>query len=101
MTDQHPLTDNIIDTFASPQYDYFEGIGEINLGYDNDDLRAAADWQLEQVIEWIKVNLMNHDFHEGWAYLYDDCSYAYIREEKLLKDLKKGMRPITTQEDNS
>ena len=75
----HPLTDEIIDTFASPQYDYFEGIGEINLGYDYDDLRAAADWQLEQVIEWLEVNLIKHGFHEGYAYLY--------------KDLKKAMRP--------
>jgi len=52
---------------------------------------------LEQVIEWMKVNLMKHDFHEGYAYLYDDCSNAYIREEELLKDLREAMRP---QEDS-
>jgi hypothetical protein len=55
--------------------------------------RAAADWQLEQVIEWLKVNLMKHDFHEGYAYLYDDCSNAEIEVDKVLEDLKQAMRP--------
>jgi hypothetical protein len=53
MTD-HPLTDEIIDTFAFPQSDCFEGIGEIYLGFDHDDLRAAADWQLERDAEELK-----------------------------------------------
>jgi hypothetical protein len=56
-------------------------------------MRTAADWQLEQVIEWMEVNLMKHDFYEGYAYLYDDCSQAYIREEELLEDLREAMRP--------
>ena len=43
---------------------------------------------------------MKHDYIEGYAYLYDDCSNAYIKEEELLKDLQKAMRPNTTQEDN-
>lgn len=59
-----------------------------------------ADEMLEQVVEWLKANLMKHDVNEGYAYLYDDCSNAYIREEELLKDLKKAMRPNTTQENN-
>ena len=46
MTDQHPLTDDIIDTLASPQYDDFGGdIGGVNTGFNYDDMRAAADWQ--------------------------------------------------------
>jgi len=84
MTDQHPLTDDIIDTLASPQYDCFEGIGDVNCGFTYDDLRAAADWQLEQVIEWIKEK--EYDQVD-----YDEIIYA--------DDLRKAMRPTTTQED--
>jgi len=90
MTDQHPLTDEIcraIDDKASTKTNDWKGC-----------MRAGADWQLEQVFEWMKVNLMKHDFHEGYAYLYDDCSNAYIREKELLKDLKKAMRPTTQEE---
>jgi hypothetical protein len=79
----HPLTDKIIDTFASPQYDYFEGIGEINLGYDYDDLRGAADWQWEQVFQ-------------AWEQcLESDTNLQVIsRFDHMLR----AMRP--TQEDN-
>ena len=71
----HPLTDDTIQ--------YVKKLGIWTWIYTENDLRAAADWQLEQVIEWMKVNLMKHDFHEG---------------EELLKDLREAMRP--TQEDN-
>ena len=101
MTDQHPLTDDIIDTLASPQYDDFGGdIGGVNTGFTCDDLRAAADWQLEHVLKWLKANLMKHVPYEGYAYLFDDCSNAYIKQGALLKDLQKAMRPTTTQENS-
>ena len=80
MTEKHPLTDEIIDTFASTQYDVFEEIGGIDLGYDYDDLRSAADWQLEQVIEWVSKF--------GW-YLFE---YPYQKHE-FISELKKAMRP--------
>jgi len=89
----HPLTDNTIR--------YVEKLGCHDFGtwiYTENDLRTAADWQLEQVIEWMKTNLMKHTFHDGYAYLYDDCSNAYIKEEELLKDIKKAMRPTTQEE---
>ena len=41
MTDQHPLTDDKC-------YELWSG----NL-YENERMRAAADWQLEQVIKFI------------------------------------------------
>ena len=49
MTDQHPLTDEII----------IELIGDRNLFHclTEDDMRVAADWQLEQVIHWAFDNL--------------------------------------------
>ena len=79
----HPLTDEIIRKNFTPDYDYFEGLeGEICLGFSDDDLRSAADWQLEQVVEWLK----------------DELYYRSDIDPNLLSDLKKAMRP---QEDNT
>ena len=90
MTDQHPLTDDIIDTLASPQYDDFGGdIGGGNTGFTYDDLRAAADWQLEQVTKWLKSNTAD--------YVGAGC---YFLTESFLDDFKKAMRPTATQENN-
>ena len=57
MTDQHPLTDEIILSIADEAY---------HLPGYQDDMRAAADWQLEQVIqaweqclEWPKTDIQN------------------------------------------
>ena len=91
MTDQHPLTDSFLQSY----YKYGDG------PYDEDQMRDVADRQLDQVIEWMEVNLMKHDFYEGYAYLYDDCSQAYIREEELLEDLREAMRPTTTTQENN
>ena len=90
MTNQHPLTDEICDQIQDSVHPC-----------DPENMRTAADWQLEQVIEWMEVNLMKHDFYEGYAYLYDDCSQAYIREEELLEDLREAMRPTTTTQENN
>ena len=85
----HPLTDEIIDTFASPQYDSFEGIGDVNCGFTYDDLRAAADWQLEELTKWLKGNTAN--------YVGAGC---YFHTESFLDDLKKAMRPQQQQQEN-
>ena len=74
MADQHPLTDEII------RYDKKLGCQDFGTWiYTENDLRAVADWQLEQVIEWLRNNL--------------DESYTIIA-------LRKEMRPTTTQENN-
>ena len=81
----HPLTDEIICKNFTPDYDYFEGLGgEICLGFSDDDLRAAADWQFEQVLEWLK-ECPNYDLE------------TYTGLASLIHDLKEAMRP---QEDN-
>mgnify|MGYP005996838497 CR=1 FL=1 len=95
MTNPHPLTDEKCEIlsrqpFLDPETDVEATIH---------DMRAAADWQLEQVIEWLKVNLMEDDHHEGYAYLNDDCSNAEVLVDKVLEDLKQAMRP-QQQEDN-
>ena len=86
MTD-HPLTDEIckdlsscITTLTAP--------GEVDPyvcpQYIADDMRSAADWELERVIEFI--------IKEDMVY-YDD--------PVLLADyIKKAMRPTTTQEES-
>jgi hypothetical protein len=92
MTNQHPLTDEICDQIQDSVHPC-----------DPENMRTAADWQLEQVIEWMEVNLMNHDFYKGYAYLYDNFPNVYIKEDELLEDLREAMRPTTTttQENNN
>ena len=53
----------------------------------NGDLRDAADWQLEQVIEWMRDNLQDHRY-----------SGIGIDVDYVIEDLREAMRP-TTQED--
>ena len=59
---------------------------------EKDNMRSAADWQLEQVNAWIDKNVHNYiDPDNLWT-----CEILY----KLQEDLNKAMRPTTTQEDN-
>ena len=93
MTDQHPLTDEICDGLV-PFY--------LESEYDYAEMRAAADWQLKQVIEWLRDNLcieedglpryLNNTTHEECAVIY---------KWKVIADLKHATRPTTTQEDNN
>jgi predicted dehydrogenase len=74
MTEQHPLTDEVIEEIA-----WFDP--------DAADMRAAADWQLEQVIT-------------AW----EQCLESPRIDIQDLLDFGqklKAMRPTTTQEDNS
>jgi len=73
MTDQHPLTDEICRHLADTEDRPFTSI-------EMDNMRAAADWQLEQVIEWLR------DTHE-----------EHIGLLAVIKDLREAMRP---QENN-
>ena len=47
MTHLHPLTDEIIASIADEAY---------HLPAYQDDMRAAADWQLIQVIQFLEAN---------------------------------------------
>jgi len=89
---EHPLTDDVLKQIGCEnplELPCLSISGRVRV-FGTQAMRAAYDLgrdeQLEQVIEWMKVNLIKHGFHEGYAYLY--------------KDLKKAMRPTTTQEDN-
>ena len=88
MTDQHPLTDEMCEEIQLHVFSQS----------DEDCMRAAADWQLEQVIEWLATNL---DFacyltSDGYASDGGDQKDVYV----VIQDLKKAMRPTTTQENN-
>ena len=76
----HPLTDDLAENIAPDvQWDDY---GDPIFRYS--DMRAAANWQLEQVIEWIK-ECPNYDLetHAGLG--------------RMIQDLKAAMRP---QEDD-
>ena len=70
----HPLTNDIIEDISVSYLKNCEGV--------KSNMRSAADWQLEQVIEWLK----------------DELDYRSDIDTNILSDLKKAMRP---QEDNT
>ena len=70
----HPLTDEICRHLADTEDRPFTSI-------EMDNMRDAADWQLEQVIEWLR------DTHEEHIVLL-----------AVIKDLREAMRP---QEDTN
>ena len=75
MTDQHPLTDEICDQIQDSVHPC-----------DPENMRTAADWQLEQVIT-------------AW----EQCLESPRTDIQDLLDFGqklKAMRPTTTQEDN-
>ena len=76
MTD-HPLTDKTCFNILSNKYDISWQVWH---KYQNtvDLMRAAADWQLEQVLEW------------SYRYLYPD----------QVNSLREAMRPQQQQENN-
>ena len=82
----HPMTDEIcLDLMLDEWLDEWNDDGYVmgmRAGYPA--LRAAADWQLEQVIEWLETAL------EYDPELANTRPYIHL-------DLKEAMRP---QEDN-
>ena len=76
----HPLTDEICEGLVTfpleSEHDYIE-------------MRAAADWQLEQVIDWLKNCNMNHSLSYDGEYRSD----RYL----VINAFREAMRP---QEDN-
>jgi hypothetical protein len=104
MTEQHPLTDELCDQIVSStpplpcdqqdrvlSYDgrILDGMFEECFEEQKHQFRAVADWQLEQVLEWIdcigRFEGYNLDFHS-------EC-------DRLIRDIQKAMRP-QQQENN-
>jgi len=84
MTNQHPLTDEICEGLVTfpleSEHDYIE-------------MRAAADWQLEQVIDWLKNCNMNHSLSYDGEYRSD----RYL----VINAFREAMRPTTTTQENN
>jgi len=80
---KHPLTDQIIEEIAEDVFYYDHSIPIFKC-----DMRSAADWQLDKVLEWLNENLSNYtdDTYLG------DCYPLH----NLERHLKEAMRP--TQE---
>ena len=77
----HPLTD-------AELHDKFNGYREegwCNSIYDPDDMRAAADWQLDRVLDWLDKNLR---YYTDDTYL-GTCKPFY----ELTGDIEEAMRP--------
>ena len=81
MTEQHPLTDEIIEEIA-------------RFDPDADDMRAAADWQLKQVVEWLKGNLGSSMYLQ----LVEDNvlgeSCTEVNVGYVIQHLREEMRPL-------
>jgi len=89
MTNQHPLTDEAIEEISD--------LYEDSLCYDypisifRQDMRAAADWQLEEVMRKVELKL-NEWRIQGYVAGADAC-------EDFFKEVMQELRP-QQQEDN-
>lgn len=96
MNEQHPLTNPIIQAITHNIHAYDDCRPLLT------DMRAAADWQLEEVIEQLRENLHFIEKDGLPRYLknttYEEC--AVIDAWKLIDALKKAMRPQQQLEDN-
>jgi hypothetical protein len=90
MTEQHPLTNKDLEALEESMVRII--LGRLCLPSDFDLARAAADWQLEQVLEWLKE-------HAG-EYAYEDYYGPCFNDNGLLDDLGEAMRPQQQKENN-
>ena len=82
----HPLTNKICDQITD----------ELSFFSVEDCMRDAADWQLEQVIEWLRENLYWEEEDGSVRYVYGN-GFASICTTEVIADLKKAMRPQEDQ----
>jgi hypothetical protein len=88
---EHPLTDEMCEVIAT-ENQWSGDIGDVVYLYD--DMRVAADWQLEQVIEWLQENLLLCNDKLEYCYLKKyPLSGMSIDKDKVIEDLKQVMRP--------
>ena len=90
---KHPLTDQIIKEELITRDECLRREGDGRAMYYEEDFRVGANWQLEQVMKWLKETNYDYtyDAHEDPQRVFD------YMDEKIEK-LRKSMRP--TQNDN-
>jgi len=64
MTNQHPLTEEMMDKIHGDKPGYSNP-------YDEDDMRAAADWQLDKVQERLEDFLEKFSWRYSWQATYE------------------------------
>ena len=80
MTDQHhPLTDEICERVSRRCVSTTTSI-------ERDNMRTAADWQLEEVTKWLNETI----FERG----------SCLEAVNIPEELAEAMRPTNTQEDS-
>ena len=89
--DDHPLTDEMCEVIATGNQ-WSGDIGDVV--FRHGDMRSAADWQLEQVIEWIKSELGRDRYLIPEGYVGSQVDVGYV-----VKALKEAMQP-QQQENN-
>jgi len=92
MTDQHPLTDDLCCQLWQDNKDNWLKFQE-PCPATRRTMRAAADWQLEQVIDWLKNCSMNHSLSYDGEYRSD----RYL----VINAFREAMRPTTTTQENN
>ncbi len=89
MTNQHPLTDEKALSLFS-----FERLIDTSEPISIEDaMRTASDWQLDQVIEWLKFGYQTDPNLSGERKRIGGFMEIAIA-------LEQAMRPTTTQENN-
>jgi len=77
---EHPLTDTICEELSCFPFEDCDEEGIMT------DMRAAADWQFEQVIDWLETNIEDY--------------VVYFLPEAFFNDFKKAMRPQKQENNN-
>lgn len=78
MTEKHPLTKEMLDNIAPWPIKRLPG--------EYTTMRTVADWQLQQVIEWLYSNINVYDF------TLSGCG-APIDVDDIVKGIKEDLRP--------
>ena len=78
MTDQHPLTDEMIEEIAQFEPDLTEPL-RLNRAHD---MRAAADWQLKKVIA--------HILAAEW-FVLPECRISELQQEMRIHKANKSL----------
>lgn len=90
MTKQRPLTDEICEVIATGNQ-WSGDIGDVI--FRHEDMRAAADWQLGEVLNWLKSELGRGCYLSPLGYDGHEVDVDYV-----LEDLKEAMRPQDQQQ---
>jgi hypothetical protein len=87
----HPLTKEIM--YNIQMYNIHRNHAGYSDPFSEDDMRAAADWQLQKVIEWLRSNLVSGGYIDI-SYIDIDNFHDYsIDIDDIVHDLKNDLRP--------